>query len=383
MSRISFVLPSMSGGGAERVTASLVNGAARRGHSVDLLLMRREGPNLARVDPAVRIVDLGAQRIRNVVGPLFRYLRRERPEALQVSMWPLTIAAIVAAKLARSGTKVITTDHITLSQEYGGSPPRIALLKASTRLFYPWADLRIAVSRGSATDLSRLSRSRVDTIYNPIPPITDGSVAKGEWPEGKRKILAAGRLIEQKNHLLLLNAVRQIDPELEVCLVIMGEGEMRPALQDRIVELGLERRVRLPGYVDDPAPYYRSADVFVLSSDYEGFGNVIVEAMSAGLPVVSTDCPDGPREILANGKFGTLVPCGDSKALAGAIEAALGEPTNSDRLRSRAAEFGEEVAVERYLEAMLGPAQRSHAGRESDNPRRTVYPSRDRSAGSG
>ena len=361
MARVAFLLPDLRGGGAERVAASLVNGAARRGHLVDLLLMKAEGPNLSRIDPAVRIVDIRAERIRNVVRPLIGYLRRERPDALQVSMWPLTIAAIIAAKFVRPATRVVTTDHITLSRQYGASPFQMAWLKASVRLLYPLADVRIAVSRGSAEDLSRLSGSPVDTIYNPIPPIADGPSAEKAWPDGKRRILSAGALKDQKNHLLLLDAIGQVSPELKASLVIIGEGDLRPALKGRIVQLGLEHRVRLPGYVDDPSPYYRSADLFVLSSDYEGFGNVIVEALSAGLPVVSTDCPDGPAEILAGGKFGALVPCGDATALARAIETALGEPPDSDRLRSRAAEFGEDVAVDRYLAAMLEPAKPSQA----------------------
>ncbi len=114
----------------------------------------------------------------------------------------------------------------------------------------------------------------------------------------------------------------------------------------------------MPGYMLNPSPYFRSADLFVLSSDYEGFGNVIVEAMSVGLPIVSTDCPDGPAEILSQGKFGTLVPPRNPAALARAIELALSSKTDAERQRRRAGEFGEDVAVALYLDAMLGEKQR-------------------------
>ncbi len=145
-----------------------------------------------------------------------------------------------------------------------------------------------------------------------------------------------------------------MSPDVDASLVIIGQGDLRAELQERIEKLGLENRIRMPGYILDPSPYFRSADLFVLSSDYEGFGNVIVEAMSVGLPVVSTDCPDGPAEILNRGEFGTLVPIRDPMALARAIELALSSKNDAERQRRRAAEFGEDGAVSRYLDAMLG-----------------------------
>lgn len=353
MARLAFLISDMGDGGAERVVASLVNGAVRCGHEVDLLLMKAEGPNLPLVDHRVRVIDLHAERIRNSLHPLVRYLRRERPLALQVSMWPLTIVAIVAAKLARTGTKVVTAEHITLSQQYAGSRS----MKWSVRALYPLADRRIAVSRGSAEDLSRLSGAPVDTIHNPVVPIGPGPSVKEAWPEARHRILSAGSLKDQKNHFLLVEAMNLLDPKMDASLVIIGKGELRDLLQERIDELGLQDRIRMPGYMVDPSPYFRSADLFVLSSDYEGFGNVIVEAMSVGLPVVSTDCPDGPAEILDHGKFGTLVPPRNAAALAHAIERALSSKKDPERQRRRAAEFGEDVAVALYLDALLGEKQ--------------------------
>lgn len=354
MARLAFLISDMGDGGAERVVASLVNGAVRHGHEVDLLLMKADGPNLPLVDRGVRVIDLHAERIRNVLHPLVRYLRRERPLALQVSMWPLTLVGILAAKLARTRTRVVTAEHITLTQQYRGS----LAMKWSVRALYPLADRRIAVSQGSAEDLSRLSGVPVGTIYNPIVPIGPGPSIKEAWPTARHKILSAGSLKDQKNHRLLVEAMSLLDRQLDASLVIIGQGELRDLLQERIEKLGLQDRVRMPGYMVDPSPYFRSADLFVLSSDYEGFGNVIVEAMSVGLPVVSTDCPDGPAEILGRGKFGRLVPPRNPTELARAIERALSSPTDPERQRRRAAEFGEDVAVALYLDAMVGQKQR-------------------------
>lgn len=355
MAKLAFLISDMGDGGAERVTASLVNGAARRGHKVDLLLMKAEGPNLSLLEPSVRVIDLNANRIRDVMVPLVRYLRRERPEALQISMWPLTVVGLIGAKLALTGTKVVTTEHITLSQQYG----TLRSMRWSVRVFYRLADWRIAVSRGSAYDLSCISGAPVYTIYNPIAPVGAGPSNAEAWPPGRHKILSAGSLKKQKNHLLLVEAMNLLGPHVDASLVIIGQGELRAVLQDRVERLGLQDRIRMPGYAPDPSPYFRAADLFVLSSDYEGFGNVIVEALSAGLPVVSTDCPDGPAEILSGGQFGTLVPCANPAALASAIELALSSHTDAERQRRRAAEFAEDVAVSHYLEAMLAEKQRA------------------------
>lgn len=354
MARLAFLIGDMGGGGAERVTVSVVNGATRRGHQVDLLLMSATGPNLELVDPAVCVIDLGARRIRNVVRPLVRYLRRERPAALQVSMWPMTIVAILASRLSRTGVKVVTTEHTMLTWHHGRSRLEAAVLRPSLGLFYPLAHRRTTVSHGSSDELARLSRTAVETIQNPIPAVGPGPDAGNAWPAGARRLLSVGALKREKNQLLMVEALALLPASLNAALVILGEGPMRAELEARIAALGLGEQVLLPGYVVDPAPFYRAADLFVLASDYEGFGNVLVEAMSAGLAVISTDCPVGPAEILEGGEFGALTPCGDAAALAVAVREALARPADPARQKQRAAQFAEDVAVERYLAMMLG-----------------------------
>ena len=359
--RLAFLLTDMRGGGAERVALRLIEDFVRLGHKVDLVLMEAEGELMPLVPHGVRIVDLGAGRIRDVMLPLRRYLRRERPDALQISMWPLTIIGIAAHRLARSKARLLVSDHIALSKQYPSGLVGSVLLPLSIRLFYPLADARIVVSARGADDLARLSgiaRDRIEVIYNPVaePPAGQSTTPAIEslWATGDKRILTVGSLKEQKNHALLIRAFALVARSRPAKLMIVGEGPLRGALEELARDEGVGNRVILPGFAADPWPYYASADLFVLSSDYEGFGLVLVEAMRSGLNPVSTDCEAGPREILCDGRLGRLVPCGDAEALAEAMLAGLDSPADVQALRARADEISGPAASARYLELMTG-----------------------------
>ena len=358
MARLAFVLPSMAGGGAERVALALMHDFVKRGHEVDLVLASASGELLPLLPPQVQLFDLGARRLRSALWPLVGYLRQRRPHAVQVSMWPLTVIAIVAAKLARAPSRVVVSDHVALSQHYRNDRRALAMLRATTRLIYPLAAARICVSGGVADDLASLSglrRDQFDVVYNPIDPpaaIAPTAEVERQWGEGRR-ILTVGSLKEQKNHLLLLDAFARL-PDKKSRLMIVGEGSLRPLIESRAAQLNVADRTIMPGFTTDPWPYYASADLFVLSSDYEGFPVVLVEAMYAGLPIVSTDCPSGPAEMLDGGRYGDLVPCGDAPALAAAIEKALAKPADPARIRDRAVAMTGPQTIARYLELLLG-----------------------------
>jgi glycosyltransferase involved in cell wall biosynthesis len=360
MARLAFLLPNFAGGGAERVALTLIEVLVDRGHAVDLVLAEAKGELLPLVPSGVRVIDLRAPRLRRAILPLGRYLRRERPDALQVNMWPLTIVGILAGMLARTRTRVVVSDHVTLTRQYGGNRATMMALRASTRLFYPRAAARLCVSQGAADDLATISgidRGSIEVIHNPVSVPNDiRSTPEIEmlWGEATARILTVGSLKLQKNHALLLRAFARFGRE-DARLMILGEGSVRRELEMLARELGIAGRIIMPGFAVDPWPYYASASLFVLSSDYEGFGNVLVEALASGVPVVSTDCESGPREILADGEFGTLVPCGDADALAEAMEQALGEAPDRAALRARAADFRPAQAVESYLRLMVGP----------------------------
>ncbi|MBV8907441.1 MAG: glycosyltransferase, partial [Sphingomonas sp.] len=267
MARIAFLLPNLTPGGAERVGLTLSKSFVERGHEVDLLVAEKRGTLIDQVPGGVRLIDLNAKRIRDVPFQLSRYLRERRPDALQVSLWPLTVAGIIAARLSRVPVRVVVSDHISLSCQFAGERLRLALLKLTTRFFYPWADARICVSQGSARDLARLSRipeEAITTVYNPVPAPASTTGLSDAWGTAKACFLAVGTLKDQKNHALLIDAFARVTEKLDAKLVIVGNGPLKSALQRRIDELGLHDRVKLAGHVPDPSPFYASADVLVL-----------------------------------------------------------------------------------------------------------------------
>lgn len=369
---LAFVLPNMGGGGAERVALTLMRAFVARGFTVDLVLVEAQGELLAQLPKEVTVVDLGARRYVRALLPLIRYLRTRRPHAIQARMWPLTIIAIVARLLARVPTRVVVSDHVPLSVMYADQPRTLRAIRATTRLFYPRADARVFVSGGAADDLARLAglpRDCFEIIHNPIPaapPATAIPAAvQQSWGDAGARIVSVGKLKPVKNFALLIDAfalVRRQRPDAR--LMIVGTGPLRDALQEQVATLGLTGAVVFAGFAADPTPYYASADLFALASDYEGFGNVLVEAMRQGTSVVSTDCESGPREILDAGRYGPLVPCGDPAALAAAIVATLDRRIDAAALRRRAEELSGGDTIERYLALLIG----------QDHPHEAVRP---------
>ena len=240
-------------------------------------------------------------------------------------MWPFTTTCVLAHRLARSAARMIVWEHCTLSDQYNdcGCAHRL-MLKNSIALTYPLAHARVAVSTGVADDLAALSgisRDSISVIYNPLlarPEVaTDGAAAEAVWGGWRGpRIITVGRLKAQKNHALLIRAFKKMLATRDARLLILGTGELFEATAALARAEGVADKVLMPGTVPNPTPYYRSSDLFVLSSDYEGFGNVIIEALACGVPIVSTDCRSGPSEILENGRYGRLVPVGDVDALA-------------------------------------------------------------------
>jgi glycosyltransferase involved in cell wall biosynthesis len=362
---ISILLPGLTGGGAERVNLDLAHEFKRKGHSVSFVLMQSKGEYLSEAQAHFTVHELGIARARQIPLALARYLRSHRPNALLAAMWPLTVIAPLAQRLSGHRCEVIVSEHNTLSVQYGdwGLLHRTAM-RASMAMGYRLSDHRIGVSQGVVQNISSLSGLRpnaFNVIYNPVPPRADPLVkvlrdADELWagPQGAR-IVTVGSMKAQKNNVLLMRAFAQLDRP-DVRLMFVGDGPGRNGLMALAQDLGVANQVIFAGFRPDPTPFYKTADLFVLSSDYEGFGNVIVEALACGTPVVSTDCPSGPAEILVNGKYGRLVPVGDAEKLAKGIEGALQASHDTDALISRAAEFSPSIAAQSYLKLMLGDA---------------------------
>ena len=326
------MLPGLYGGGAERATLKLAAGLSAEGIPVDLVLARKEGPLLAEVPDVVRVVDLGARRVIFSLLGLVQYMRREKP-AVVLSALHMNFIAIWAKSIAGVPTKVFVSERSTLSNwSKSYADIRLQLMPYFVKVFYPFADGVICVSEGVAADLNQMAhlpKDRIHIIYNPI--ITTSLMEKAEeklddpWlcSTNMPVVLSVGRLSKPKNYPLLLHAFSRVRQLRECHLLILGEGEDRSTLEALISELNLKSDVRLPGFVSNPYPYMRRSSVFVLSSRWEGLPGALIEALYCGVPVISTDCPSGPREILADGRYGKLIPVDDEDALVQAILDAL------------------------------------------------------------
>ncbi len=359
--RIALVIPSLGPvGGVETLFISLAKQFIENGDDVDFVLGWEEGERPKSMPQGARVVVFGVNKLREMVLPLRAYLRATCPDAVLVAMWPLTSLAVIAHRLANSSAKLVLSDHNTLSLQYQAKG-RLAklVLSYSIRLTYPLANSRVVVSRGVALDIcaiSGLPHTEFNVIHNSLSiDISEATQAEIDtaWCEYKgMRVLTVGRLKRQKNHALLVNAFAKVLKVRPARLVILGTGEREDDTRQLIANLGLENDILMPGFVDRPAPYYQGADLFVLSSDYEGFGNVLVEALAQGIAVVSTDCPSGPAEILEDGRFGTLVPVGNVDTLADAIVAALASEHDNAALRRRSQAFSPVKVCEAYMHVL-------------------------------
>jgi glycosyltransferase involved in cell wall biosynthesis len=361
---LAFFLPTLHGGGAQRVMLNLADAVAGRGHEVDLLVSQWEGAYAEQIPDSVNRVDLRAPRVLASIPALVRYLRERRPAAVLSAMNHANIVAIWARALARTGTRLAVSEHNTLSVAHQNELRRRGrLIPRLIGSFYPWADEVIAVSQGVADDLAAvvgIPRGSIEVVYNPV--VTPGlTVAVSEpldhaWfaPGAPPVILAVGRLKPQKDFPMLLAAFARLREKRPARLVILGEGPERAALEALVKELDIAADVSLPGYVDNPYPYMARASVFALSSRWEGLPTVLIEALYCGAAVVSTDCPSGPREILRDGKYGRLTPTGDPVAFASSLEAALEAPRPASSHEDAWSPFTLDTIVDQYVSLMLG-----------------------------
>uniref|UniRef100_A0A7C5KGI6 Glycosyltransferase n=1 Tax=Thermodesulfobium narugense TaxID=184064 RepID=A0A7C5KGI6_9BACT len=357
---ISIFLPSLGGGGAEKVALKLAEGFVNRGFNVDLVLLKAEGPYLNLIPKKCTLYVLNSRRALFSLFKLVKYLKSRKPSVFISNLTHLNIVSLLTKLLFTNKIKFVIVEHLnfTKSFKYKRGMKKY-FLYFMMKSFYPYADKIIAVSQGVAMDFESLLpgvKQKIKVIYNPIP--VDEIIEKSKEPLNHPwfkdsqipVILSAGRLSSQKDFGTLMKAFSLIRKELKSRLVILGEGEERKNLENLAKSLGIYEDILMPGFVDNPYKFMSKASVFVLSSIYEGFANVIVEAMACGLSVVSTDCESGPREILEDGKYGKLVPVGDPEALAKATMETIKNPYDKEFLILRARDFSVEAAVSKYLE---------------------------------
>jgi len=358
---IALVLHDLRGGGAERACLRLAGGMAAAGRAVDLVLVKGEGAYLKDVPAGVTLTVLDRPRVWRAIPALAAHIRRTRPAAVLSALTHMNVATLVAATLARTDARVVVSERNQISEksrEAQGTWKR-ALYHAAP-LAYRAADRVVAVSGGVASDLvqfARLAQDHVRVIYNPVfSADVEARAAYAPahpWfaPGGPPIVLAVGRLHRQKGFDTLIRAFEIARAELDCRLVILGEGGERQTLERRAEQSGLAYDIDLPGFCENPFALMAQAGAFVLSSRWEGFPNALIEAMACGAPVIATDCPSGPREIMAGG-IAPLVPVDDAEALGAALIATLRKRPDTSVTQARAREFSISAAVERYLQVL-------------------------------
>lgn len=384
-------------GGVERVLLNLAKALAEQGHRVDLVRCDEADADLNHAPPTINVVALSSgsrrrgrlsvlkadptglvpllppvllppkpSKIILYLPDLVHYLRREQPTALLAAKPYPNLTAVWAKRLANVSTRVVVSEHGHASRDlrYERRPKwRNRFIRPLLRRVYPWADAIVSVSDGVAEDMAAfvdIPRERITTIYNPVVTPDLHAEARAPldhaWfrPGASPVVLGIGRLVPQKDFPTLLRAFARVRARRPARLAILGEGKLRAELETLARTLGVAADVTLPGFVENPYAYMARAAVFALSSAWEGLPTVVIEALACGCPVVSTDCPSGPAEILARGTYGTLVPVGDDAALAHAICDTLDDPPHRERLIERAQFFSADRAVEQYERLLLG-----------------------------
>ena len=344
---IAFFMHDLAGGGVERMRLALAREFITRGYSVHLVVVSATGPLLKDVPAGVNIVDLASDRVSGVTLKFRRWVCQVRPAIVVSSLDHNNIVALLAFTLCRSTSRLIICQHNTLSSElrlgwrYRLVPMLYWLLKGM-------ADGVVAVSNGVAEDLTNIAgiaRNRITVIPNPVinyeaVPITGADVPHPWFKDTEVPVFVfAGRLVAQKDPLMLIDAFTRRLAFGPARLVILGDGVLRSDTLIAVENAGIRTSVLFTGFVKQPLQWIIHAEALLLTSRYEGFGNVIVEALACGTPVVSMDCPHGPSEILAGGRFGILVRPGDTDGFARAMMEGLRKRFPSDELRARGREF--------------------------------------------
>ena len=377
--RIALFVPSLAGGGGERVMLALAAGFAKRGLQVDLVLAKRVGALLRQVPPGIRVVNLRARKTVLSLPALLRYLRRRRPPAL-LSTMEANIPALLAKKIYGERLRtVVRCETSPIAARSRGTLREKLLTAAFTRLL-PAADAIVGVSSAAVDELKRLAPAaapRLHRIYNPFVDLDSNAVRRGQAPTGhpwlddtgRPTVLCVGRLEKVKDHATLLKAFERTSRSCDARLIVLGEGSRRAALEKLASDLGIADRVDFPGFARNPLRFMSRSNLVVLSSIYEGMPLVLIEALVSGCRIVSTDVGNA-REILADGKYGALVPIGDWKTMSIEILRALNNKDKPEIPESILNRYSLSSAIESHLQLLLthdgaiggGKAHNEHPG---------------------
>ena len=355
--KICLFTSSLNRGGAERVFVNLANHWVGLGHEVDFVVFSPEGALRVELDTRVDLVDLGESRNRLPTRIAFilafsRYLKEAKPERVFATLTYVTITALWARKLARYRGCIVVRQANALSNQSHQALLVRTWNWVGYHVAYRWADVILVNSKNSESEVAEMLpnlKAKLRLIYNPV---LVGASLPEKAQKSERVILSSGRFAKQKDFPTLLRAFKRVRDSCDARLIILGDGPERASIEAEIKHLGISEHVTLEGYVDGPEAYYQQADLFVLSSLWEGFPNVLVEALAAGVPVVATDSKGGSREIVEPILPDGIAPCGDHLRLAECIERSLRMVHNSNDLRRSVKErFDLPVIAEKYLDA--------------------------------
>jgi glycosyltransferase involved in cell wall biosynthesis len=356
---VSMLMFAARFGGAEKIMTEIANEISRK-VDLELVLVKEKGEYLDKVNNDVDVVNLNAKRSITAIPKLVSYLQKVEPVTIISASRVVNRIAPLAKKFAKSNAKLVLTEHVT-TKEFAMREFKHYINKYLMKITYSFADEIVCVSKGVRNDLVSnigVEKDKTKVIYNPVvdKKMIDKSRKKVEhkWFEKDniKVILSAGRLEYNKDFSSLIEAASIVRREMDVRLLILGEGSERDSLEEKVKQKGLEKYVSMPGYTDNPYKYMSKADVFAFSSwGREGLPTVLIEALACNCPIVSTNCPTGPAEILGNGEWGTLVPTEDPEELANALVQVLREDRKNN-LRQRADDFRKEKSIDQYLEML-------------------------------
>lgn len=360
--KIAFIVPDFAGGGAQKMLINMANEFSRRHYDVDLLVINGDGPLSSNAISGVKVINFKRSRAIRSFFDLWAYIFFQKPAVILSAMTHINIMSVWAGRLSFRKTNIIISErsYFSLSSKRGRISPQ--LMASLVFISYPLANKIVGISHGVSRDISKYIHKnfhlKIRTIYNPV--VTSDMIRDSQKhidaPPSKAfsvpLLVTIGRLVPAKDQKTLLAAFAILRRNRSIKLVIIGEGELLPELMGRAQELGIQDDVEFTGFLKNTSHYMANASVFVISSIWEGFCNVLVEALLYGLPIVSTDCKSGPGEILKNGEYGMLVPIKDAQAMADAISTLIDSPPHPRIQRDRAMDFTTEKICNEF-EALI------------------------------
>ncbi|EOR94250.1 glycosyl transferase, group 1 [Arcticibacter svalbardensis MN12-7] len=355
--KLAYFYRNLNQGGIQKMIVNAANYFVEQGNDVSVVLMIPGGEYVSLLDPRIKLIYFRSLKKSRLFFSFSDILKREKFDVLFTATPSLNTFTVIGRLMARVKTKIVISERNNTVVFFKNSALTLSKLTfLSIPLLYRFADAIVAVSKGLGQSLQKVAlipANKIHVIYNPAwsPELEKqaGLPVQHEWlnDDTVPVLITVGRLVDAKNHALLIDAIALLSKKREVRLIIIGEGPLREKLQSQINSLNLQDCISLEGFKLNPVSWMSKANLFVLSSDYEGFGNVLVEALAAGLTIVSTDCDYGPAEILED-RYGFLVPIGQVNALSEQINYALDHPIDRDLLISRAREFSVNQIMQHY-----------------------------------